>query len=308
VPLVFKGGTSLMLRLPQPRRLSIDVDILCQLDDADLDAVLNEVGQTAPFLRYEEDQRDPNRLPARRHFKFYYQPMDAKNPGPFVLLDVVKEGRLHPQIGSVPIQSPFFEMEEEIRVEVPTVEGLLGDKLTAFAPNTVGVPCTDAMQVMKQVFDVAALFDATTDFEAVARAYEAIFNAENSYRGGNFTIQAALTDTVETARRICHYDLRGAIRHEHQAVLEKGRKALLGHLLGVNFDLNQAKAAAAKAAFLATRIRNPNSPERAIFKRYESNMASGLTTLSTKDPVLDRLKSFNEEAFYYWTLASSATE
>jgi len=202
VPMVFKGGTSLLLRLPQIRRLSIDVDILCELPNAKLNSVLAEVATMLPFLRYEEDLRGDNRLPKRQHFKFFYNPFDQKNPGAYVLLDVVEEKRLHPHIEPVVIQSPLFSMQEEVRVDVPTIEGLLGDKLTAFAPNTVGIPCREdsAMQVMKQLFDVADLFDAAQDFAAVAQVYHAIFDAENSYRGNPFTDHDALADTVETAR------------------------------------------------------------------------------------------------------------
>jgi len=156
VPLVFKGGTSLLLRLPRPKRLSIDVDILCPLQATELDPILADIGRATPFLRHEEDHRDPRRLPARRHFKFFYKPCDPSNRVPHVLLDVVIGEPVHPHSSQVAIQSPFILVNEEVRVEVPTIEGLLGDKLTAFAPNTVGIAFSEdsAMQVIKQLFDV----------------------------------------------------------------------------------------------------------------------------------------------------------
>jgi hypothetical protein len=45
VDFVFEGGTSLLLRLPKIRRLSIDADIICDLPPAELDAALEEIGR-----------------------------------------------------------------------------------------------------------------------------------------------------------------------------------------------------------------------------------------------------------------------
>ena len=42
-------------------------------------------GRTPPFTGMTEDDRGEHRIPARRHFKFSYTPLDAKNPAPFVL-------------------------------------------------------------------------------------------------------------------------------------------------------------------------------------------------------------------------------
>ncbi|MBI3098233.1 MAG: nucleotidyl transferase AbiEii/AbiGii toxin family protein [Planctomycetes bacterium] len=311
IPFVFKGGTSLLLRLPRFRRLSIDVDILCPLPDADLDRILAEAGRSSPFQGYEEDRRDPvRRLPARRHFRFHYRPVDLNNPGPFVLLDVVKEEQIYPDISDVSIQTPLFEAESEVLVKVPTLENLLGDKLTAFAPNTVGIPCMEdsAMQVMKQIFDVGALFDAAGNFASVAAAYEAVFQAENGYREGRFTREQALSDTIETARRYCHYHFRGAAPHPHQELLERGRQTLQSHLIGASFTEPEAKVAAAKAAFLASALQDKTLHRLGQPFRYDPSTATGLAGVSLPDPVLQRLRGGNLESFHYWALAFGAMQ
>jgi len=150
---VFKGGTSLLLRLSRIRRLSIDVDIFCHEPAAKLDALLAEVSRTRPFTGMTEDDRGAHRVPSRRHFRFIYTALDAKNPAPFVLLDVVHEANVYPHVERVPLRTAFVEGDGQVLV--PTMEGLLGDKLTAFGPNTTGVPLNEAraMQFMKQVFD-----------------------------------------------------------------------------------------------------------------------------------------------------------
>ncbi|MFA7059699.1 MAG: nucleotidyl transferase AbiEii/AbiGii toxin family protein [Pedobacter sp.] len=90
---VFKGGTSLLLHVPVIKRLSIDIDILCSAPAAELDRIVAEVAKVPPFARYEENVRGFRGLPVRRHFKFFYTPIDSRNPAPFVLLDV---SPLHP--------------------------------------------------------------------------------------------------------------------------------------------------------------------------------------------------------------------
>jgi hypothetical protein len=69
-PLVFRGGTCLLLHLPEIRRLSIG--IICAVTGKDPDSVPEEVGKRAPFTRHEESVRDGARLPLPRHFKFFY--------------------------------------------------------------------------------------------------------------------------------------------------------------------------------------------------------------------------------------------
>ena len=106
---VFKGGTSLLLRLPRIRRLSIDVDIFCHESPEKLNRLLAEVSQTPPFTGMTEDDRGEHRIPARRHFKFSYTPLDPKNPAPFVLLDVVHERNVYPKVERVPMRTLLVE-------------------------------------------------------------------------------------------------------------------------------------------------------------------------------------------------------
>ncbi len=305
VPLVFKGGTSLLLRLPQPHRLSIDVDILCPLSAADLDPILHEVASTPPFLRYQEDPRPSKRLPVRRHFKFFYQPVDSRNPAPFVVLDVVQSEPQHPHASQVRLESPLLLVENDLSVTVPTIEGLLAEKLTAFAPNTIGVPCQEntAMQVMKQLFDVAILFDAAHDFVTVGTAYDAVFVLENHYRGGCFSRSDTLLDSMDTARRICHHRLKGAVVHPHQDLLDQGRRALGSHLLGGVFTESQVKTAAAKVACLAAALLHNRLHTFTGVFRYDIRLINQWSGVVLSDPVLQRLKGGNPEAFFYWWLA-----
>jgi hypothetical protein len=78
----------------------------------------------------------------------------------------------------------------------------LGDKLTAFAPHTSGVPLyhpdgtvRDVQQVAKQLFDVGVLFDAATNFDTIVSNYDLVVEIERTYRDPNPSREDCLRDT-----------------------------------------------------------------------------------------------------------------
>ena len=56
MPFCFKGGTSLMLILEKPARLSTDIDILVE-PETDVDDYIDKASRIFPFLNKEEDIR-----------------------------------------------------------------------------------------------------------------------------------------------------------------------------------------------------------------------------------------------------------
>ena len=127
LPFVFKGGTSLLLHLSSIRRLSTDIDIICGVSKTELDTRLKSICRIAPFIGYQEDERGYRGLPNRRHFKFIYNKIGGGSVTPYILLDVVEEKECLLPLISKPIKTNFIEIEKELSVKIPTVEGLLGD-------------------------------------------------------------------------------------------------------------------------------------------------------------------------------------
>lgn len=309
---VFKGGTSLLLHVPVIRRLSIDIDILCSAPAAELDRILGQVAKVPPFIGFEEDERGSRGLPERRHFKFFYTPLVAGNPAPYVFLDVVEEPHVPHEVIIKPITPEILEIRREILVTVPTVESLLADKLTAFAPRTTGVPFApangnppDTMQIVKQLFDVGELFNLAEDLSVVRQVYQRAFDLENVYRGGGLTARESLQDTLDASLSLSLHRLKGVNDSPEALMLEEGAKKLTSHLVNHRFNLDMAKLAAAKAALITRLIMNDGA-------------GTSLETLRTLPPPeelrqlriegewerLNRLMAVNPEAFWYWYQAS----
>ena len=309
---VFKGGTSLLLHVPVIRRLSIDIDILCSTPAAELGRILEEVANIPPFVRYEEDERGSRGLPERRHFKFFYTPLVAGNPAPYVFLDVVEEPHVPHDVIIKPITPEILEIRREIPVTVPTVESLLADKLSAFAPRTTGVPfepanCNsrDTMQIVKQLFDVGELFNLAEDLKAVRRVYARVFALEKEYRRKGLRITDALEDTLDESLRLCHHRLKGIPDHADALLLADGVKRLTSHLVDHKFNLDMAKVAAAKAGLLSRLIATETAGDRVSPWRTMPALAALQPLEIAGDwERLNRLKAINPEAFYYWHQAA----
>ena len=308
LPFVLKGGISLLLHLQQIRRLSIDVDIICGAAKPELDSALHSICKKAPFIGHIEDMRGNRRSPNRRHFKFFFNSNIEKKKELFILLDVIEEPDCHLPLTMKPVLAPFIEIDKETNVRIPTIEGLLADKLTAFAPNTIGVPFErqigkyQTMQVAKQLFDIGELFGNAVNMPEVADAYLANFEKENGYRGNNHTKEVVLNDTIQVSRNFCGLMLKNFPDNEDAIKLRDGIVRLSNHLVGEIPDLNrQMKVAAAKAALLSLAIKTGRIDFSLTDLKYGKEKINEIRAndLFGEFVGLTRLKNTNPEAFYY---------
>lgn len=299
---IFKGGTSMVILMSSPRRLSIDIDIVSTATSSQYMPVLESIGRISPFIRFEEDDRGDDRFPKRHHFKFFYNSIYSRRED-YVLLDILEEENHFPETQLLPIHTPFIEVERDIEVRVPNIDCLTGDKLTAFAPNTVVVPLNPSysMQVAKQVFNVGELFNIVENLEMVKRTHADIFVAENSYRGNQFSLDQTLDDTITAAALICQVNLKGGTTDCRTELILKGITQIQSHLVGDPYRLDDAKVSAAKAAYLAAILKQDRISQAIESIRFDPSRAEELRDQELRKwPVMNRLKAVNIEAFYYW--------
>jgi len=83
----------------------------------------------------------------------------------YVLLDILFEQPKYQNIFSINVDSVFVEQKGlPVKVRVHCLEDMLGDKLTAFAPNITGIPYeksgqSQAMVIVNQLCYIGKLFD-----------------------------------------------------------------------------------------------------------------------------------------------------
>jgi len=303
IPLIFKGGTAVLLRLGDIRRLSVDVDISLQWPKEKLEAKLDDIGRRAPFINWEERKRNGPPLPHKKHYYFAYHSAISGDED-HVILDVLDEGNLYPQVDDLPVQMPFFNPDHRITVPVPTVEGLLGDKLTAFAPTTVGLLYDNESPVdlIKQLFDVGQLFDVAKDIPLILEAYDKVFTAENSYRNNRYTKERALGDSYAAALTLSSIDLTKTTDAESARILHAGVRNIVPLLVTRSFTLPEAKTAAAKVALISRITQYNRRDVRFEDFRFDQAGRGALAAAAMERPLefLTKLRGVNDEAFHYW--------
>ena len=107
-----------------------------------LEDILDLVAKEQGFIRKELQHRNTTSKIIKEHYKFFYTPIHKSNKEEeYVLLDILFEEINYERVIKTPIQSTFIPIKGvPLLVDVPCLEGILGDKLTAFAPNTIGIP------------------------------------------------------------------------------------------------------------------------------------------------------------------------
>ena len=291
----------MILLLKEFHRLSIDIDIVTEMPRTEYEPNLTDIGKKVPFLGCEPDDRGERGLPRRTHFKFFYNSA-ISNRRDYVLLDILEEKDLYPKIEFNPIKVSFIEMEKSVKVRMPTIDCLLGDKLTAFAPNTIGVHYAkkSSMQIIKQLFDVSELFNAAEDIVLVGKSYKALSEAEIRYRSGKYTQEQAIEDTFRTGIMICGLGLRGVTRDKHTEILTDGISKISSHLVNTKFRLEEAKISASRAVLLAALLKTQSKGHALNEFRWSPKRISELASLMLKAPLdnLHRIKALIPEAFY----------
>ncbi len=307
VDFIFKGGTGLMLLIPGFKRLSIDIDIMSESDNKNLNNTFNRITKEGVFNRWEEDKRSLNYKITKRHLKFYYTSYIEKKES-YILLDIVQSNYSFFSTIKRSIILPLFEVEKEIKVIVPTINSYMGDKLTAFAPNTIGIPFgkSKSMEIIKQLFDLGILFDNITDLKEISQTYKKISQIEASYRDIISPINIFLDDSINTSFLICQLDFRGSIKNDHTKELQDGTRRIKNHILGGHYSLLNAKEDASKVACIASLIRDKRlstDMKKIKLDRKDIDRIKDIN-LPGEFSILNKLKAISPESFYFWAIAT----
>lgn len=260
---IFKGGTSLMLLLDEPIRLSTDIDIIVK-SDVDIMTFIKNASKIYPFERFEENPRvgGASKI-VKKHFRFYYKSLQSEDKEVPVLLDVLFEDNHYAEVIQKEIKNSLLITEgEPIFVTIPSVNSILGDKLTAFAPHTIGIKpnyekengeiVDKKIEVMKQFFDVATLFDYATDMKLIATTYKNTANTELKYLGLNQGYEECLMDSFNEALSILS---RGYFNSDYfKKYYLPGIRGLKQYLINVRFTSETAYVQAAKIMYLSALI------------------------------------------------------
>jgi hypothetical protein len=307
---IFKGGTSLVLLLEQGNRFSIDIDIISKTERKELEDVLQRIVDTSRFTGFELDEhRSYQTGVPKAHYKFKFD--SIRQGSGSIMLDVLIEDPIYPVLIEKPVITKWIETDNEIMVTMPSVDSITGDKLTAFAPNTIGIPYfkgndnqSFSMEICKQLYDLSKLFENIQNVEVVAASFQAFAQHEISYRKNGhpdteFTPEMALLDTIDTCIILAKRDRGNDDQKAKFKELQKGIIAFgTGFLMADNFRIDDAVAASSRIAYLAAKIL---AHDLSPIRYYEGQDLQNLFIEDPKWNFLMRLKRQpDKSAFYYW--------
>src|SRR5665648_33240 len=315
---VFKGGTSLVLLMEQPKRFSVDVDIIVNpsVTKDELEEYLSKIAGSSAFIRMELDERRSYKsgIP-KAHYKFIFNSNFSlrnkegnvvSNPEREILLDILFADNHYATLVERPIQTEWLiQKDEPIFVTTPDINSITGDKLTAFAPNTTGIlyGLEKEKEILKQLFDVGCLFDLLTDLEIFKKSFLKYVKGEIEYRSERKidSSEQVLHDIIDTAFLIAKKDvLKNADDIAKFNEIKLGLNQF-GHFVYVGkFGILEAQVASAKAAYLAVIIL---SDYKGDLERFNPSipLSDYLITKPEFNFLNKRLKFVARgEALFYW--------
>jgi hypothetical protein len=287
-----------MLLLNSEKRLSIDINIIVPEKEADLTEILENICTAKGFTHFETQKRIAGTNIDKEHYKLFFTSA-LNNQESHILLDVLKEDIHYQNIIEFSIDSTFINSEgEPIKVHLPDFNNILGDKLTAFAPNTTGIPYRKGnkemgMEIIKQMYDIGCLCDKADNPEIVSAVFSSFAETELEYRQNKSSIENVLDDIIETALSVCLRQNQGKSDFN---ILHRGIIQVKPFIFSEQFHLEKAITYAAKAAYIASVIKFGVKH----FSRFskELDMKDWIITepMNTK---LNKIKKTDPEAFYY---------
>lgn len=282
-------------------RFSIDIDIIFEVkkQDVNLEEVLFKiVAGSEVFTHFEEDVRQgANEIPKAHYKVFYTSTLDGEVN--YILLDVLFEKSPYVKVIEKNIECSFINCTDPaVQVTMPNVDCILGDKLTAYAPNTTGIPFgkNKEMEIIKQLFDVGILFDEMKNIGVVRNTFRQMAQQELVFRQREqeLTYDNVLDDIFETSRIISE---RGRIEKAIYSQLQIGVNRIKGYIFSKNYIVESAVNSASKAAYLSLLLKYGVTD----IERFDSRIE--LREYVIDHPGFRKFKTimkFDPEAYFYW--------
>lgn len=181
-------------------------------------------------------------------------------------------------------------------MKIPSVESILGDKLTTLATKTTGISYDSGkeLELMKQLYDVDKLFNEAENIEEIKESFVNIATREIRYRNlKNITYKEVLDDIKDFTDDIIYRKNK-----EHLEKITIGIRKFKNFMLEKNFLIDkEVLTSASKVLYLISLIKN----NKKIIEKYNKKFIQEIN-LQIPNEYKKRLKTINkinEESYYY---------
>jgi hypothetical protein len=260
----FKGGTCLMLLLKEPKRVSTDIDILVP-PGTEIATIVDSFQHEFPLVSLVTSSNASQGGIKVGHYAFECPHLFLMSA--HVTLDVAFAPNRYPTTEEREIKNSFLINDGlPSKVKTPSLNSILGDKLTAFAPKTIGVhadkttfgtPLDKRLQIIKQLYDINELISEADSMEEVRASYFAIAAEERAFHQlDSLSIEDFITDSFFAAFSILTQG-KADQKSEYSEWYKPGIEKIRNHIFSGNWNISKAQQCAAKAMlFYACLLRN----------------------------------------------------
>ena len=289
---VLRGGQAMNLLLHEPMRLSTDVDIIVA-PNMEMGDIVEHIGATFPFQRYEEERREFYKGIPKKHYKFWYEsPLDQSMQ--FISLDIVFESMDTSNYVEHSMQSIFTESDgEDVIVLVPDLNRQLGEKLTIIGNPRLRADLDPIIgyKVIKQIYDCATLFKEITSFSDVRSFFEMEAKKQLKYYKLSLSVEEMLLSMFQTCMCIM---LRGTIAgREYQQYLP-GIYEITKYTLSKQPPIEEAAGCAGIVSYIAACMLMPEDD------CIDVNSSDCETKMSIVDfEKLEYIKEYSPDIYVY---------
>jgi hypothetical protein len=240
----FKGGNSLLLILPEPKRFSIDVDIATDEPRKRIEERLDRiVADFGVFTRWEKRQhRTKPWLPIASYYLFF-RPAIRQEVEASIMLDVQLR-RTPYRTEKKPVVCGRLYRSDTL-VELPLPSSIIGDKLLTLGPTTLGIPVGKGKEAqrLKHVFDVARLSETNPAPGEVRESFLACLKHENEIQDRGRSVAEIVADTLAFCKSVEPYDAIPRDEGLSPIMSEnvRGLPVFAGHLFDAGYGWKELK-------------------------------------------------------------------
>lgn len=257
LPFQFKGGNSLLLILPEPKRFSIDVDIATDASREQIEETLEViVKRFRVFKRWEKRQHKTKPwLPIASYYCYFNSAIKGGTETSIMLDAQLRRSPYKTEKKPVVCGNLY---ESPAVVELPFPSSIIGDKLLTLGPNTLGIPVGKGKEAqrLKHVFDVSRLLAARPLLSEIRESFNACLRHENEIQERKRSAGEVVDDTIAFCQSVAPYSEMPPDSNLSPVLSEnvRGLPVFAGHLFDAGYSWSHLRRDMARVALCVEAI------------------------------------------------------
>lgn len=197
---LFKGGSAVQLLLPGGwQRFSIDLDLAIAAPKGAIEEAVRRIHERfgSEYYSYEPREASPGSAVPFYNYRITVPTLEGEAA---ILLDVMG---VEIDYDTQRRQLRSFFYESDVDAKTPTMDAILGDKLSTLGPDTIGRPLRDSrngLEYVKNLYDVKQLLVYVENLGRTFDAYQRSHELQLRIREVHLDLEDSIKDLIGVCR------------------------------------------------------------------------------------------------------------